>query len=353
MFLPVILAGGAGTRLWPLSSERLPKPFHALGGTQSLLQRTAERLRALDACAPLIVCSEEHRFLAAEHLRRAGVADAAFLLEPFGRNTAPALALAALYAEALQDNPLLLVLPADHVIADVPRFRKVIETAAPLARGGHIVTFGIAPDRADTGYGYIRSGAPLGDGLAFAVAGFEEKPERATAEHYLAVGAHYWNSGMFMVRASRYLEELDRHQPAIASACRAALPPAARDAQFIHVDAEAFQDCPSLSIDHAVMEKTDAAAIVPLDAGWSDIGTWQALWRAGPRDEDGNLLQGDALAIASRDSLVHAASRRVVIVGIENAVVIETGDTVLVASRDAVDEAGDVAERVRRHRQKR
>lgn len=348
MFLPVIMAGGSGTRLWPLSRQLYPKQFLALTGERTMLQETVARLQGMDARAPLLLCNEEHRFIVAEQLRQMGQAESDILLEPEGRNTAPAIALAALFATQAGDDPILLVLAADHLVKDAARFREAVAAAVPLAEAGHLVTFGIVPDRAETGYGYIRRGDAIEDSAGYAVAGFEEKPDAATAERYLADGAHFWNSGMFMFRASRYLEELEKFRPDILEACRAAMATTRADLDFVRIDAAAFKTCPAESIDYAVMEKTGAAAMVPFDAGWSDIGSWSALWEIWPQDEDGNALRGDVIAVSSKGNLVHSDHRLVALLGVEDLVVIETKDAVLVAERGAVQEVKEVVERIKR-----
>jgi len=346
MFLPVIMAGGSGTRLWPLSRQLYPKQFHALNGKQTLLQQTVTRLDGTGAGEPLLICNEEHRFLVAEQLRLIGHGDATIVLEPTGRNTAPAIALAALRATEAGEDPVLLVLAADHAMKDVANFHAAIATALPLAEAGHLVTFGIVPDRAETGYGYIRRGDPLADNAGFSVANFAEKPDRATAERYVASGDYFWNSGIFMFRASRYLEELGLHRPDILEAARRAVASTRPDMQFVRVDAEAFAACPSESIDYAVMEKTNAAAMVPLDAGWNDIGSWAALWEVLPRDGNGNALSGDVVAVKSRNNLVHAEDRLVTLLGVDDLVVVETSDAILVARRDAVQDVKRVVDRI-------
>lgn len=344
MFLPVILAGGSGTRLWPLSNERRPKPFHVLCGERTLLQQTVLRLEGLPALPPFIVCNEGHRFLAAEQMRQIGRDDIIVLLEPLGRNTAPAAALAALLAMADHADPLLLILPSDHHIADVPRFHAALSVATKVAESGRIVTFGIVPDRPDTGFGYIRRGAEIAGKDAFVVAAFEEKPDHDTAARFVENGEHVWNSGIFMVRASRYIEELARHRRDVADACRKAMSAIVRQHPFIRPDTAAFGASPSVSIDHAVMERTDAAAMVPLDAGWSDVGTWEALAQAGPRDVDGNVLNGDIRMLAGRGNFVHAEGLKVALAGVEDLFVVATADGVLVAKRGHPFDAGDLAE---------
>ena len=283
MLIPVILSGGAGTRLWPLSRELYPKQLLPLVGTHTMLQDTVRRLQGLEVAEPLIVCNDAHRFLVAEQLRQIGVAPRAILLEPVGRNTAPAIALAA-HAALGEDagDHLLLVLPADHVIRDVPAFHRAVQAAAAGARDGALVTFGVVPNAPETGYGYIRRGAAHGD--AWRIASFVEKPEQARAQEFVASGEYYWNSGMFLFSARRYLEELAKHAPDIASVCRAAAASGQRDLDFTRIEAGVFKGCRSESIDYAVMEKTDSALVVPLDAGWSDVGSWSALHAASTPD---------------------------------------------------------------------
>ncbi|WP_425484190.1 mannose-1-phosphate guanylyltransferase/mannose-6-phosphate isomerase [Allomesorhizobium camelthorni] len=284
----------------------------------------------MGAESPLLICNEEHRFLAAEQMRLIGREDASILLEPVGRNTAPAIALAALFATRNGDDPLLLVLAADHFILDVDRFCESVKKAVPMAEQGKLVTFGIVPDRNETGYGYILRGEALSDG-GFVVGRFEEKPDRQTAEKYVKSGDYYWNSGMFMFRASRYLEELKRRRPEILDACSRSISVTEPDMQFVRVDAEAFEACPAESIDYAVMEKTDDAVVIPLDARWSDIGSWSALWDVQERDGDGNAFKGDVLSLSSNNNNVRADGRLVAIVGVKDLVVVETKDAVPLA----------------------
>ena len=343
MLRPVILAGGSGSRLWPLSRRLNPKQFLALTGEATLLQATLGRLDGLADTAPLVICNEAHRFLAAEQMRQAGVDDATLLLEPVGRNTAPAIALAALQATAAGDDPLLLVLAADHFIGDTAAFQASVEAARPLAAAGWLVTFGVVPTAAETGYGYIERGAALAGG-GHAVRRFVEKPEAATARQYVDAGHFYWNSGMFLFGASAYLHALAAYQPEMLAACREALAGGAHDLDFLRVDADAFARCPGDSIDYAVMEKTDAAAVVPLATPWSDIGSWSALWAAGERDGDDNFLQGDVVTHDVHGTLVHADHRLVAAVGVEDVVIVETKDAVLVAHRERVQEVRRIVE---------
>ena len=337
MLVPVILSGGAGTRLWPLSRELHPKQLLPLVGQHTLLQQTVQRLAGLATAGPILVCNEAHRFLVAEQLRAIGCEPGAIVLEPAGRSTAPAIALAA-HAQlaGAGGDALLLVLPADHVIRDVAAFQAAVRSAVDAARADHLVSFGIVPAGAETGYGYIRRGTVAGG--AFRIAEFVEKPDRARAERFVASGEYYWNSGMFLVRAGRYLEELERHAADIAGACRAAYAGAVCDLDFTRVDGPSFESCRSDSIDYAVMERTGDAVVVPLDAGWSDVGSWSSLHDALPGDRDGNVARGDVVAVDSRDCLLFSSERLVAAVGLEGHVVIETKDAVLVAPKSRVQD---------------
>lgn len=346
LLTPVIMAGGSGTRLWPLSRELYPKQFLALEGKESMLQATLTRLAGLKVGSPLVICNEAHRFLVAEQLRQLNMLNGNIFLEPFGRNTAPAIALAALHAQAEGSDPLLLVLAADHVIRDVAAFQLAVERAVPEAEAGALVAFGIVARSPETGYGYIRRGAPVSDG-AFRIAAFVEKPVLAVAEQYVASGEYDWNSGMFLFRASRYLAELEKFRPDILAACRLALSGAQPDLDFVRVDAEAFKACPDDSIDYAVMEKTDAAVVVPMDAGWSDVGAFSSLWEVLPKDADGNVHRGDVLSQDSHNSLVFAENALVATVGLESVVVVQTKDAVLVAARDRVQEVKQIVARLK------
>src|SRR5690554_1532713 len=339
----VLLSGGSGTRLWPLSREAYPKQFLPLAGEQTMLQETWERVAPLAAVAPIVVANEEHRFLAAEQLRLVGVEKAAIVLEPAGRNTAPAIAAAALQAMAGGDDPLLLVLPSDHVVRDAHAFQAAVREAMPAADEGALVTFGIVADAPETGFGYIQAGP--GNGVR-PVLRFVEKPDADTAREYLASGDYYWNSGMFLFRASRYLEELERFQPDIVAAVRAAFDAAARDGDFVRLDRDAFAASPADSIDYAVMENTDRAMVLPVDIGWNDVGSWSALWEVSEQDADGNARHGDVIAVDSRNS--YAYSRRLVaLVGVDDLVVVETDDAVLVARKDRVQQVKDVVARLK------
>ena len=341
--LPVILSGGSGTRLWPLSREAYPKQFLQLSGTHSMLQSTWLRVADVAAQPPIVVANEAHRFVAAEQLQQVGTTPSAILLEPIGRNTAPAIAAAALEARRNGEDPLLLVLPSDHLIRNVEHFHQAITQAAAIAEQGKLVTFGIQPTAPETGYGYIK--ATAGEG-ARAIERFVEKPDLATAEAYVASGEYYWNSGMFLFRASRYLEELERLQPQILAACRASWDKARRDSDFIRLDADAFAASPSDSIDYAVMEKTNDAAVVPLDAGWSDVGSWTALRDVSEQDGNGNAHQGDVIAIDCRNTFAYG-ERLIAMVGLEDIIVVETDDAVLVGKSDRMQEVKDVVARLK------
>lgn len=346
MILPVIMAGGTGSRLWPLSRQLNPKQFLKLCGESTLLQQTLSRLDGLHTSAPSIICNEDHRFMVAEQLRQLTVKNASILLEPVGRNTAPAIALAALNATRNGQDPVMLVLAADHFIADQSAFQQAVKEAEELALQDKLVTFGIVPTQPETGYGYIQRGSALPE-QGYQVARFVEKPDSATAQGYLDSGDYYWNSGMFMFKASVYLQALQEFRPDILDACKHAFEAGSQDLDFVRVDAAAFADCPDDSIDYAVMEKTRDAAVIPLDAGWSDIGSWSALWEIGTKDEQGNVCKGDVLNIGSSNSLVYAESKLVATVGVDNLVVVETKDAVLVAHKDRVQDVKKVVEAIK------
>ncbi|RPE79591.1 mannose-1-phosphate guanylyltransferase/mannose-6-phosphate isomerase [Vulcaniibacterium tengchongense] len=348
MLHPVILSGGSGTRLWPLSRQNQPKQFLALVGDHSLYQETVLRASRLpDAQAPVTVCADEHRFMVGEQLQGIGVPSGGILLEPLARSTAPAIALAALHVLAKDADATMLVMPADHLIDDADAFGAAVEAAAALAREGWLVTFGITPDYPETGYGYILRGAALGE-AGYRVARFVEKPDLATAERYLAEGGYAWNSGMFLFRAQAYLDELGRHAPAILGAARAAYAAAEADLDFTRIGREAFAASPSDSIDYAVMEKTDRAAVVPVSCGWSDIGSWSSLWSVAERDDGGNRYEGDVIAVDTRDSLVRASERRMIAtIGVEDLVIVDTADATLVARKDRVQDVKAVVDRLK------
>ncbi|MEE2000420.1 mannose-1-phosphate guanylyltransferase/mannose-6-phosphate isomerase [Alkalimonas sp. MEB108] len=345
MILPVILAGGVGSRLWPLSRDLMPKQFLQLDGEQTMLQETLKRLSGVDTLKPLIICNEEHRFIAAEQLRQIQMLDRNIILEPVGRNTAPAIALAALTALEKGVDPLLLVLAADHIIGDIPSFQKAITKASTLAEANQLTTFGIVPTAAETGYGYIRRGTAIRD--AYQVAEFVEKPDIETATDYLASGEYYWNSGMFMFKASVYLAELKKHRPDIHEVCVQAMVGLNVDLDFMRINDEVFQTCPSESIDYAVMEKTSAAVVVPLEAKWSDVGAWSSLWSISEKNAEGNVFKGDVIAVDSHNNYVFAETCLVATVGLNDAVVVQTKDAILVAAKDHVQEVKSIVKELK------
>ena len=349
---PLVLSGGSGTRLWPLSRELYPKQLLPLTDPDhTMLQSTVERLRGLPDLAEqsVVICNEAHRFLVAEQLRGTHLPAAAILLEPVGRNTAPAVCAGALHALAGDPDALLLVMPADHQIADPAAFREAIGAGRTAAEQGALVTFGIRPAYAETGYGYIRARLNGGgvSGEPVPVAEFVEKPDAATARQYVESGDYLWNSGLFLFRADRYIQELERFEPDMVAACREALESAGRDLDFIRLDSEAFARCRSDSIDYAVMERTDDAMVVPMDPGWSDLGSWAALQAVSPVDGDGNVAIGDVLSQGTSNSYIRSEHRLVAAVGMENAVIVETADAVLVADREHVQDVKKVVERLR------
>ncbi|KMQ75047.1 mannose-1-phosphate guanylyltransferase/mannose-6-phosphate isomerase [Marinobacter subterrani] len=346
--LPVLLAGGTGSRLWPLSRTLMPKQFIRLTGSQTMLQQTLARTTGLNAMAPAVVCNEEHRFIVAEQARQAGIELDKILLEPFGRNTAPAIALVAMQQKARKQDPLLLVLPSDHLIDDDQRFLALMRQGAEEAAKGRLVTFGIVPTGPETGFGYIDAGEALGaDEKAFRVSRFVEKPDQKTAEEFLAAGNFYWNSGMFIFRASVYLEELENSRPDIFEACEKAAGAMQQDADFDRVPADIFQACPDESIDYAVMEKTEKAAVVPFDAGWNDLGSWSALWDVENKDSNNNVCIGDIVTHDSRNSYIRGESRLVAAVGVDNMVIVETKDAVLVAHKDSVQDVKKIVQEIK------
>lgn len=346
--IPVILSGGSGSRLWPRSRKAYPKQFLPLVSTdQTMIQQTAMRVQGLDCHSPIVVCNEDHRFMVAEQLFQVEMAPEAILLEPCGRNTAPAVCIAALQAMARHEDQLLLILPADHVIEDTQAFQEAVSVAAETARAGHLVTFGIVPTRAETGYGYIHRGDQLkASNGVFSVGEFVEKPDLAKAESFLSDGGYYWNSGMFLFQASRYLEELERFAPEMLAQCRLALSKAREDRDFTWLDQDSFADCPEDSIDYAVMEKTEKAAVVPLDAGWSDVGSWQSLWEIKARDENRNVCQGEVLTVDTHNCLLQAEKRLIAAVGVSDLVVVDSDDALLVASRDRAQDVKQIVKQL-------
>lgn len=349
MILPVILSGGAGTRLWPLSRQATPKQFLPLVEAQSLFQSTLERVSGIpDSQDPLVVCNEDHRFLVAEQLRAKGIAGSAILLEPVARNTAPAIAAAALYALERSSDAVLLVMPSDHVVRSPEVFRQAVEIGFQAVDAERrLMTFGIVPDRPEIGYGYIRRQSAAADGAVFAVDEFVEKPDLATAEGYLASGDYYWNSGMFMFRADVFLEELERHAGEILGSVREAYAERAADHDFLRLGSAAFHRCPSESVDYAVMEKTDRAAVIPLDAGWSDVGAWSALWEVAGPDANGNVIQGDVIDEDVEGCYLRSERGLLAAVGLRDLIVVETGDAVLVAHKNRAQDVKKVVDRIR------
>ncbi len=348
--IPVVLSGGSGSRLWPMSRELYPKQLLNLCSERSMLQETAGRVAdGVRFEAPLVVCNHEHRFVIGEQLRRIGIAPRGIVLEPMGRNTAAACAVAALIAAGDDPETLLLFLPADHLIQDIPAFLAAVDTAAAAAAAGNLVTFGITPTAPETGYGYIRKGEPMA-GLSgtFHVAAFVEKPTRDVAEGYLADGRHFWNSGMFLFPAALVLEELERHVPAVVEACRQALADGGTDLDFFRLDAAAFSRAPSVSIDVGIMERTDRAAVVPCSIGWTDIGAWSALWEIGAKDGSGNVVLGDVVVEDAANCYVRSEDCLTAVVGIDDVVVVVTDDAVLVAGRDRVQDVKQIVDRLKR-----
>ncbi|MCC5792226.1 MAG: mannose-1-phosphate guanylyltransferase/mannose-6-phosphate isomerase [Legionellaceae bacterium] len=342
MILPIILAGGSGTRLWPLSRELYPKQFLTLLGEQSLLQSTVLRVQGADFYDPIVVCNEEHRFLAAEQIRALGV-DAQIILEPVGRNTAPAVALAALHVLQSFADVTLLILPADHIISDPVGFRQMVANAQVLVDSGSLVTFGVKPTYAETGYGYIKQGQPVSD-RAFAVDAFVEKPDKDTARAYIDSERYVWNSGMFMFQASTYIRELTQYQPEMVAAVEKAVATATHDHDFIRINEDIFRSCPANSIDYAVMEKTAQAVVIAMDLDWSDVGSWSALMDLSGKDAQGNALQGDVVLDGVNDSFIRAEHRLVAAIGLDNVIIVETKDAVLVVAKDQVQKVKAVVD---------
>ncbi|ARJ66492.1 mannose-1-phosphate guanylyltransferase/mannose-6-phosphate isomerase [Magnetospirillum sp. ME-1] len=340
--IPVILSGGAGTRLWPLSRELMPKQLLRLAGAGTLLQDTAQRL----GLPPVVVCNQEHRFIVAEQLREVGMEPRAVVIEPVGRNTAPAAAVAALMLERSAPGSLMLLMPSDHLVADPDAFRRAVDMAVPLAEQGRLVTFGVHPTGPNTGYGYIRRGKALANG--YEVAAFSEKPDLATAERYVASGEYYWNAGIFLMPAALYLAELEARLPDMVAACREALDRGRNDLFFFRLDDQSFASIAGQSIDYAVMEHADNVAVIPVEMGWSDIGSWSALWQESAKDADSNVIKGDVLAIGSSNCYLQSQDHLVAAVGLKDLIVIATDDAVLVADKAHDQEVKAVVEALRR-----
>jgi mannose-1-phosphate guanylyltransferase len=343
MIKAVVMAGGSGTRLWPLSRAAHPKQFLALHGDDTMLQATFKRLDGLDIQSSVTICNEEHRFFVAEQLREIDCLGS-IILEPFGRNTAPAIALAALLSQESED-PLLLVLAADHVIQNEVEFTKTVMDAIPLAESGKLVTFGIVANEPNTGYGYIKKGKPQGPG--FAVDAFVEKPSIDVAKDYLELGDYFWNSGMFLFKTSRYLEELKKHRPDIYEACQLSMESTSRDNDFLRINELAFDACPSVSIDYAVMEKTDDAVVIPMDAGWSDIGSWSSLWNISDKDGNGNATYGDVMLHESHNCYTRTDGKLVAVIGVDDLVIVSTKDVLVVAHKDSVQDVKVAAQQLK------
>jgi mannose-1-phosphate guanylyltransferase/mannose-1-phosphate guanylyltransferase/mannose-6-phosphate isomerase len=347
---PVLLSGGAGVRLWPMSRQLFPKQLLNLTSNNSMIQETAQRVAdPVLFMPPLVICNEAHRFVIAEQLREIGVRPDAIILEPMGRNTAAAVAVSALRISAAEPDALILVLPADHRIQDNTAFRAAVMCATEAAAAGHLVTFGIVPTAAETGYGYIRQGPPLpGHDGVFAVAAFIEKPPQDKAQAYIDQGDHLWNSGMFLFPVAGVLAELERHEPAVLEACRQALAGAVSDLDFCRLDGPAFAAAPSISIDYAVMERTETAAVVPTDIGWTDVGAWPALWEVSEKDGDGNVCIGDVLTRDTHNSYIRSEGMLATAVGVEDTVIVVTDDAVMVANRNNVSGIKGLVEDLKR-----
>jgi len=348
MLVPVILSGGSGSRLWPLSREHYPKQLLSLASGHTMLQETITRLEGLmDQSAPLVICNEKHRFLVAEQLQNIGVTPTTIMLEPVGRNTAPAAAVAAFHALSQDEEAVLLILPSDHVIANPPIFHKAVKMGMDLAQTGYLVTFGVVPKKPETGYGYIKTAQVINNSSAFLVEQFVEKPNAELAQTYVDSGNYYWNSGMFLFKASKYLEELEKFDAKIFEASKQAFEKAEKDLDFLRLNKESFETCPKNSIDYSVMEHTRSAAIIPLDAGWSDVGSWSSLWEITEKDHNGNATVGDVLTDNVWNSYLHAERRMLVAIGVEDLVVVETTDAVLVAHKDAAQDVKEIFTRLK------
>lgn len=349
MLLPVIMAGGTGSRLWPMSRELYPKQFLRLHGVHSMLQETVNRLVGISVREPIVICNEEHRFLVAEQLRQINKLSHNIILEPVGRNTAPAIALAALNAISQGDDPIMLVLAADHIINDCDAFHHAVTYAIPFAKKENLVTFGIVPTGPETGYGYIQRGEMTVNDTskAFKVKRFVEKPNLETAEQYINSGEYYWNSGMFVFRAKRYIQELEKFRPDILEACKAAMKNSDSDKDFITIDKDKFSACPDESVDYAVMEQTNNAVVVPLDAGWSDVGSWSALWAVSNKDKSGNAITGDTFLHDTQNCYINTDEKLVAAVGVANLVIVSTKDAVLVVDKSKVQDVKRIVEHLK------
>lgn len=351
MIIPVIIAGGNGTRMWPLSRSMYPKQFLSLvSDTETMLQSTLLRLNGVNAAAPMLICNEEHRFIAAEQIRALGMDNSGIILEPFGRNTAPAIALAAIQAQAIDENANLLILAADHVIKNTAAFILAIAEAKQVSQSGGVATFGIVPTAPETGYGYIHAGSKQAQG--YAVEQFVEKPDAATAQAYVTSGDYYWNSGMFMVKASRYLELLGKYQPDMLTACQASIANPALDFDFIRLNKEAFAACPDKSVDYAVMEplsnnEPGCISVIPLDAGWSDVGSWSSLWEVSDKDASGNVIHGDVMAKQANNNHIHSGYKLVSLLGVDDLVIVDTKDALLVAHKDSVQDVKLIVDQIK------
>lgn len=346
MILPIIMAGGSGSRLWPLSRTLYPKQFLSLTSSNTMLQETIYRLNDIEHTAPLLICNEEHRFIVAEQLRNASIKSSGIILEPIGRNTAPALTLAALTAINLEQDPLLLILPADHVIQNNEIFIQKINDAIQLAKENKLVTFGITPNYPETGYGYIKVGKKIDDN-AYIVDKFFEKPSSQVAQEYIDTKEYYWNSGMFLFKASSYLSEIEKHSPDILAACKQSISTATHDLDFIRIDEKEFSLCPEDSIDYALMEKTNNAVVVPIDIEWSDIGSWSALWELSTKDDNGNVIKGDVLTENTKNSYIFSQNKLVTTVGVDDLVIVDTKDALLIAEKSKVQDIKSIVNKLK------
>lgn len=347
--VPVVLCGGSGTRLWPLSRESYPKQFLRLNGERSLLQQTLQRCEGLSDAAPLLLTGEATRFIVADQLDELGLANATLMLEPLQRGTAPAIACAALQLIRVHGDAQMLVLPSDHVVGDADAFRRAVRTAGNAAREGWLMTFGVQPTAPETGYGYLRAGTEIADGT-FRIDAFLEKPDRQTAQRLIDNGHCYWNGGMFVFQCSRLIEELEQHAPVVMEACRAAIDGSTVDGRFVRLDPDNYARNPDISIDYALMERTSNAAMVALDAGWSDIGSWASVWDSAAHDEAGNSVQGDALLDDCRNCHVHAGKRLVSAIGLDDIVIVDTDDALLVLPKERAQDIRRIVKRLQAER---